>query len=119
MAQGQKPILSIVAVKKTDKTKKFAIGKGWERDDGNGISGKWEGSYGDRWHVVGIQISNGTETRVARPEDFFLNIYDERMRRDGDSFGGGGSTNRGGGQGGNGGPPDDQGGEMGDDDIPF
>lgn len=117
MGQGNPPVIRLQVVKKTDKTKKVYVGSVWLRDDGEGLSGKWDTGYNGKPGIAAIKFTDGT---VAKVEDLFLNVYDERMRKDGDSFGGGGgSTNRGARQGGNGGPPDDQGGEMGDDDIPF
>jgi hypothetical protein len=116
MGQGNPPVIRIQVVKKTDKSKKVYIGSVWLRDDEQGLSAKFDTGYNGRPGIAAIKFTDGT---VAKVEDLFLNVYDERMRRDGDSFGGGGSTNRGGRQCGNGGPPDDQGGEMGDDDIPF
>lgn len=114
MAQGQKPVISIVVVKKTDKTKKVKIGAAWLSDRG-GLSGKFETGYGDRLGIAAIKFTDGS---VAKIEDLFLNVYDERMRPDGDRQPQN-QTRTGGGGGGNTGSSGTKSGDYGDDDIPF
>lgn len=73
MAAGQKPVIRVQIAKKTDKAAKKYIAAAWLRDDGKGLSGKFEKE------VVAIKFSDGT---VARAEDVWINFYDERMRDD-------------------------------------
>lgn len=112
---GQKPVMRLVVVLKTDKTRKLPIASAWESERG-GYSTKWEEEYGDRPGIQSITLTNGKTIEV---EDLFLNIYDERMRRP-DGGGGSRGNSRGGREGA---PPSTGGGNSqdsgGDDDIPF
>ncbi len=69
MAAGDKPAIRVLVVSKTDKTRKRTIAAAWVSDDGSRLNGAWDKD------VVAVKFSDGT---VARREDCYLNVYDNR-----------------------------------------
>lgn len=72
MAAGDRPAIAIQIVSKADKSRKRSIGAAWVRDDGEGLSGKFDKT------IAAIKFTDGT---VAKAEDVWFNVYDNRTAR--------------------------------------